>query len=41
MLVDDDTSFTNIYSKILERKRYHVMIAHNGEEALELLNKTS
>lgn len=41
MIVDDDTSFLSIYSKILKRSGYEVCPCDNPIEALEILTKES
>lgn len=41
MIVDDDTSFLSIYSKILKRSGYEVYPCDNPIEALEILSKES
>jgi len=39
LLVDDDQFITVAYKDGLERAGYYVTVAHNGEEALEILKE--
>lgn len=39
LLVDDDKNFLEVYSNILEINHYKVILASNGRQALEILNK--
>lgn len=39
LLVDDHEEYRDRFGKILEEKGYQVILAHGGEQALELLKK--
>ncbi|MCW4011827.1 MAG: response regulator [Candidatus Bathyarchaeota archaeon] len=37
LLIDDDKNFSNIFSNVLTSEGYETVVAHNGAEALEIL----
>ncbi len=40
LVVEDDLSLQLIYERVLSRAGYEVLLARNGEEALEILQET-
>jgi DNA-binding NtrC family response regulator len=38
LIIDDDTSILNVFSKIFQRRGYQVTVAARGEEAIEQLS---
>lgn len=40
LLVDDDREITSLLQELLDMEGFHVVIAHDGEQALELLDES-
>ena len=40
LVVEDDLSLQLIYERVLTRSGYEVLLARNGQEALEILQET-
>ncbi|VDZ96843.1 two-component response regulatory protein [Salmonella enterica subsp. enterica] len=38
LLVDDDRELTSLLKELLEMEGFNVLVAHDGEQALELLD---
>ncbi|MBE8388367.1 response regulator, partial [Leptospira interrogans serovar Pomona] len=40
LLVDDDRELTSLLKELLEMEGFNVLVAHDGEQALELLDES-